>query len=213
MSITLPKFQGWRFKDSLQFRIMGIVTILVIPILLYCGYQILKDIRSDIEEQVTQNTRSTLISQSEALSLPLWNFDDPQIDKIVRGLTNNPYYCGASVLNQKGEETKSIEINHDNQPQKSRTFTMSQDVYFTQNNEIQKIGSLNICVSTAHIDDFIMQELEEMSVSIIIAGLFIFLVIFISLELVLRPIQHLQSHMIKADLSPIHLKELLKIMR
>ena len=100
---------GGKPRRQLQTRIL--VTILLVVTVLFSGHGIVSIVASSQEREMALAERAKLlaINQTRSLAVPIWDYDDAQIEATLFALSQDPDFVSTRILDDEGVTTHQLE--------------------------------------------------------------------------------------------------------
>ncbi|HSK40615.1 MAG TPA: HAMP domain-containing protein, partial [Arenibaculum sp.] len=175
-------------RRSIKWRTLTLLALLLaatFAVLTFLQVQSANDGREHLVR-----TRGELLAgiQAQALVMPLWNLDDPQVNGLLRNLADDPDFGGATLFNVAGEQTHSHgELNLP----ASERITISAPITRGEDS----LGHLELHLSRGGLDAAARSDLLQSVASNAVLLAIVLATVYAALMMVLRPLSALQNAM------------------
>ena len=161
-----------RLAKSIQAKFLAVsIPLVLIPtFLLFTIYEIIT--YQEAHDQLERELDGILATQSEALALPLWNYNEQQIELTISAIRTNPSVVAVKLVDEWDQilgESGNLESFHD------EFIHNEKDIVITQEGETKRIGKVHISMTDEEV------RITTRNHILLAAAMASFIVIFVTL--------------------------------
>lgn len=198
---------------SLIVRSMVSVFLLLLLIIAVASAVTFVDMKQKAEDQLDRESQYISQITTQAIALPLWNFDKPQVIQQLEALKGSQNFCGARITDSTGAVFADVDYPQRLPPH--QIMHRSEIAFDNPNDDSatpEPIGSLELCISTIPTQKQLQQTISQQGLFFALISIGVLTACYTSLMFVTRPLLHIRHAMeqVARTMEPISDAALLK---
>ena len=181
---------GTGLRLSLRGRALVTATACLVAILFVDAWARQRVMGMDGRAALTERAGLLASLEAAALSVPLWNLDQDQLDVALDALAADPDFAAASLLRPDG--TTLGERRHD-AGRASGRIDVARDISFIDHGHARTLGTLRISLSTTRLQATLMADLRIQCLALITLLGAVMMAVLSALHQLTRPLDLLTS--------------------
>ena len=175
---------------SLRSRTMMTATICLASILLVDAWARQRAMTASGRAALIERAGLLASLEAAALSVPLWNLDQDQLDVALDALAADPDFAAASLLRPDG--TVLSERTRDGASAQER-IDVARDIGFTDHGRARRLGTLRVSLSTVRLHAALLADLRLQAMALVTLLGAVMMAVLSALHQLTRPLDLLTS--------------------
>jgi methyl-accepting chemotaxis protein len=175
----------------LRFKAILITTVALVALL---GLTIAANflfMRQSSEAALSDRARLLASLQSQALAMPLWNFNSEQVKSIVAALAEDPEFLGATVRDPSGAVVHELSTPNVDGPFLERDHTIA----LNQDGHTETLGTLTVRLSTRSLETTLRHQLTGSALAFVLLLGAANVAVFAAIRMIMTPLRRIAGVM------------------
>jgi methyl-accepting chemotaxis protein len=149
--------------------------------------------RQAAEKALVDRARLLASLQSQALAVPIWNFNTEQVKAIVGALAEDPAFVSATVRDTSGT------VIHELQGQDAAQgfIEHQQEIALDQGSAVENLGVLSLRLSTGDLQNSLRQQLIASALGLVLLLAVANAAVFLAIRMIMQPLNRITSVMVR----------------